>query len=60
MECKLTLDPEAQLHHLYGARNACLYLLRPDGYVGFRSQPAEFASLQEYLLHALSLEEVRG
>jgi hypothetical protein len=33
----------------YGARSACVYLVRPDGYIAFRSQPADLAKLNEYL-----------
>ncbi len=30
------LDPDREAHRLYGAGTATLYLVRPDGYVGFR------------------------
>lgn len=43
------VDPESETHHLYGARHECLYLIRPDGYVGFRSQPVDIKALTEYL-----------
>lgn len=33
----------------YGARGACVYLVRPDGYVGFRSLPPDPARLKEYV-----------
>jgi 2-polyprenyl-6-methoxyphenol hydroxylase-like FAD-dependent oxidoreductase len=42
-------DPEQTLHHRYGAQRDCLYLIRPDGYVGFRSEPAERSALARYL-----------
>jgi hypothetical protein len=48
------VDYVGEAHHLYGARYECLYLLRPDGYVGFRSQPAEPEPLREYLPRVLS------
>jgi hypothetical protein len=49
--CKgeILLDPKGELHHRYGARNACLYVVRPDGYVGFRSQPPDPEALKSYL-----------
>jgi 2-polyprenyl-6-methoxyphenol hydroxylase-like FAD-dependent oxidoreductase len=43
------IDHEGEAHHLYGARYECLYLVRPDGHVGFRSQPAEKRALREHL-----------
>ena len=43
------LDPEQALQHAYAASSECLYLVRPDGYIGFRSYPADEASLRDYL-----------
>jgi hypothetical protein len=43
------LDPGGALHRLYGAGSECLFLFRPDGYVGFRSQPATHDPLIDYL-----------
>jgi 2-polyprenyl-6-methoxyphenol hydroxylase-like FAD-dependent oxidoreductase len=43
------LDPDRALHRRYAATTACLYLIRPDGYVGFRSLPAETAPLLAHL-----------
>jgi 2-polyprenyl-6-methoxyphenol hydroxylase-like FAD-dependent oxidoreductase len=42
-------DFEMSCHHKYGAGANCLYLVRPDGYVGFRSQPIDLKQLQDYL-----------
>src|SRR5262245_25714772 len=42
------LDPRGELHHYYGARSACLYVIRPDGYIGFRSQPPDSEALRSY------------
>jgi hypothetical protein len=50
---QVVLDPELSLHHRYGADRECLYLLRPDGYVAYRSQPAVAAGLREYLQRVL-------
>ena len=44
----MLLDPNGELHHRYGARNACLYVVRPDGYIGFRSQPPDAEALTSY------------
>lgn len=43
------LDPDREAHKLYGANVESLYFVRPDGYVGFRSQPAEEEPLLRYL-----------
>jgi 2-polyprenyl-6-methoxyphenol hydroxylase-like FAD-dependent oxidoreductase len=43
------LDDEGALHRRFGAGAECLYLVRPDGYVGFRSQPARWEALEAYL-----------
>ncbi len=42
-------DTTKELHRAYGASSECLYLIRPDGYIGFRSQPAVAADLENYL-----------
>jgi hypothetical protein len=48
-EDSVLLDGSRSLHELYGARAESLYLVRPDGYIGFRGQPAEVEPLIEYL-----------
>jgi hypothetical protein len=45
---QILLDPRGELHHRYGARSACLYVVRPDGYIGFRSQPPDPETLKSY------------
>jgi hypothetical protein len=45
----LVLDPGGVLHGRFGARAQCAYLVRPDGYVGYRSQPADEERLLSYL-----------
>jgi SAM-dependent methyltransferase len=45
---EILLDPKGELHHRYGARDACLYVVRPDGYIGFRSQPPDLEALKSY------------
>jgi len=42
-------DPRHALHKLYHAVAPCLYLIRPDGYIGFRAEPAEIEPLITYL-----------
>ncbi len=45
----ILLDPEDKLHTRYGAGVASLYFIRPDGYIGFRSQPVREEPLLDYL-----------
>ncbi len=42
-------DPQCVLHDRYGIDKESLYLIRPDGYVGYRSEPATASALDEYL-----------
>lgn len=55
---KVWLDPELTCHHLYGASTESLYLIRPDGYIGFRSQPATAAPVVEHLTKLLGTTRV--
>ena len=41
-------DPDFTLEERYGAGSSCVYLIRPDGYIGFRGQPVNFDGLKEY------------
>jgi 2-polyprenyl-6-methoxyphenol hydroxylase-like FAD-dependent oxidoreductase len=45
----LLLDSRGELHDRYGATADCLYLVRPDDYVGFRGQPVDVDALRAYL-----------
>ncbi len=45
----VVLDPEGAFHRRYGAGGECLYLVRPDGYIAYRSQPADTEKLFAYL-----------
>jgi hypothetical protein len=42
-------DKGLLMHRDFGAAKSSLYLLRPDGYIGFRNQPASLSDLLEYL-----------
>jgi hypothetical protein len=46
---QMLIDPDHTAHRAYGASVQCLYLLRPDRYVGFRSLLPGRASLGGYL-----------
>jgi hypothetical protein len=43
------LDSSGSAHRAYGAEDEVLYLIRPDGYVGYRGQPPDAAKLLGYL-----------
>jgi 2-polyprenyl-6-methoxyphenol hydroxylase-like FAD-dependent oxidoreductase len=43
------LDPERDAHRRYGAAAETLYLVRPDGYIAFRGQPATAEPLLAHL-----------
>jgi 2-polyprenyl-6-methoxyphenol hydroxylase-like FAD-dependent oxidoreductase len=45
----ILLDPQGDLHRRYGAGAECQYLIRPDGYIGYRSQPSDWEKLESYL-----------
>ncbi|WP_165068510.1 FAD-dependent monooxygenase [Paludisphaera rhizosphaerae] len=41
-------DPADALHRRFGAQGACLFLIRPDGFIGFRARPLEPLAFREY------------
>lgn len=45
----LLLDADGEAHHRYGAQQKCLYLIRPDGYISYRSQSLSITPLKTYL-----------
>ena len=42
-------DAQLALHNRYSAERNRLYLIRPDGYIAYRDQPADKERLQYYL-----------
>lgn len=53
----LLLDADGEAHHRYGAQQPCLYLIRPDGYIGYRSQSLLIKPLKTYLHSVLRLTD---
>jgi 2-polyprenyl-6-methoxyphenol hydroxylase-like FAD-dependent oxidoreductase len=43
------MDREHMAHEKYGVKAACIYLVRPDGHVGFRGPAGSAGELTEYL-----------
>ncbi len=56
----LVLDVDGAAHHNYAAGVPCVYLIRPDGYIGFRSLGSDPLPLLEYLnrVYEPPMEEV--
>ena len=50
---RLCSTATATLHHRFGARSACLYLIRPDRYIGYRAQPPDAEKLGPAYLRRL-------
>lgn len=49
----ILFDPSGDLHCGFGARAECCYVIRPDGYIGYRAQPARQDGLLAYLSEVL-------
>jgi hypothetical protein len=47
-------DPDSYLHHRFGATHSCAYIIRPDGYVGYRSMPVDTDALLSSLRKTFS------
>lgn len=47
------LDPDGELERRFAASTECVYLVRPDLYIGYRSQPADADKLVEHLARTL-------
>ncbi len=47
-EGPILFDPDGELEERYGAAAECVYIVRPDLYIGFRGQPIEFDPVFAY------------
>lgn len=45
----ILLDPERRMHEQHGVKETTLVLVRPDGYICYRSQPALLSGILEHL-----------
>ena len=45
----ILLDKQRMVHERYGATADCLYLIRPDRFIGYRSLPPRQDKLEKYL-----------
>jgi hypothetical protein len=48
-DASVLVDQERLVHRQYGASEGCLYLIRPDGYVGYRSRTPDAGALLKHL-----------
>lgn len=56
----ILLDVDGEAHRRYGAQQPCLYLIRPDGYIGYRSQSPAIKPIKTYLTQVVGLTEPIG
>ena len=45
----IVCDLEGALHRRYGAADGRMYLIRPDGYIGFRGESSDLEALRRHL-----------
>ena len=57
---KVFLDPDLSVHQTYCADSECLYLIRPDGYIGFRAQPAKLGPVEDHLNKIIKVAKVQS
>lgn len=42
------VDSTGEAHQIYGAKNPCIYIIRPDGYIGYRSRRINESDIEAY------------
>jgi len=47
---------EREAQEAYGVVGQCMFLVRPDGYVAFRSQPVDVMAVMRYLRSTLGVK----
>lgn len=53
-------DQDKSLHELYGAQEPCIYLIRPDKYIGFRGGLSHLKEFEEWLSDAFCCHPERS
>ena len=56
LECIIVGKGEEEAQQAYGVSGQCLMLLRPDGYIAFRSQPASRTALLDFMINQLEFK----
>lgn len=46
-------------HEKYGIKSQALYLIRPDGYIGLRSETIQIGAVKHYLGNIIRVNNVR-
>jgi hypothetical protein len=49
LDASLRLDPDGNVRKMMGAKETALALIRPDGYLGYRGQSADWQGLRNHL-----------
>ena len=59
--CKVISIPSIyqRINELFGVYQQCLFLIRPDQYIGLRSQPLSINALNYYLSQKLCINDIR-
>lgn len=60
LECVVVDKTQKEAQKAFGVGGQCLFLVRPDGYIAFRSQPASRSVLVTFLRDRLGLTWVAG
>lgn len=55
-DSSIVVDAGGELHRAYGARDEILFVIRPDGYIGHRSEPADPERLEAGLSKVFKLD----
>jgi len=51
---QLLVDQDRSIHRKFGATSPCAYLIRPDGYIGYRASPVSPDRISAYLTSVFS------
>lgn len=52
---ELIINDDGNLHHSYGAKSECLFLIRPDGYITYRMMPIRKEKLNEFIKQKITI-----
>jgi hypothetical protein len=58
-DTSILIDQGGEIHRTYGALKPSMFLIRPDGYIGMRSDAPKDTALAKYLNRIFDLEAAR-